>query len=198
MTRSILAGATLSALLALSACSSNDDGGDAVTAGDADVQGGDNMLPGEMPEPNPGDSMLNPDLEPEPPSEEASGDDTSAIEGLWDASVGPEGRRDVKYVDISADGLHTTYDLQQDDVTGGDNCHIVSPRRLDLESGEAASGTYSVSGERGFMLTESDDPDTLIVTYIDEDGESAAEAMPEAWPRRIGDTVENLTVCDDG
>ena len=73
---------------------------------EVDPAGGEATLPVEGgPEEGPGGtSMLDPDAPATPPSADPSGDDTSAIAGLRDATGGPEGRVDVRYVRISDAG----------------------------------------------------------------------------------------------
>lgn len=153
--------------------------------------GGENVLPGETVEPDPGESSFNPDLEPGPPSSDPSGNDTAAIAGLWDATDGPTGRRDERFVLISGDGLWTEYDFRQDDLGSEGNCYFVTPLRLDLELGDAASGTYSIADGRTFDVTESGG-DTLGLAF----GEDAGGANV-SWSRVTGQAPEDLEPCEE-
>ena len=131
--------ATASALLALSACSSDDD--DALPSGE---EAGDQTSE-PAPDVDAGDREV---------SSEPSGDDTGAIAGLWNAASGTEPRVDQRYVLISGNGLWTDYDFRQDAFGDEGNCYFVTPLKLDLELGEAVGD--------GVALTElALDPDEV-------------------------------------
>ena len=159
--------------------------------------GGENLLPGEQPEPDDQTSMPAPGSGPDDPvvvDPAPSETDTSAVAGLWIAdSDGPAERIDRRYVLISGDGLYTDYDDQQDPFGNGANCYIVTPRRLDLETGEPDDGTYSASGLPSFTLSLSDGGDTLSVAP--EETENANP--PVVWERESdGLAAESLNACE--
>ena len=164
---------------------------------DETAPAGENLLPGE--EPEPGDvSMPAPGTDPNAPpvvDGEPSETDTSAVAGLWIAdSDAPEARIDRRYVQISGSGLYTEYDDQQDALGSGDNCYVVTPRRLDFETGEPLDGTYSASGLPSFTIEGTDGGDTLTVTPFESDGGSGE---PVVWERADdGIAVESLSACE--
>ena len=161
---------------------------------EADPAGGDVTLPVEGgPEEGPGGtSMLDPDGPATLPSADPSGDDTSAIAGLWDATGGPEGRVDVRYVRISDDGLWTDHDFRQDDLGGEGNCYFVTPLRLDPETGDAGSGNYGVADGRNFDVVDAGADGTLDLSFAEGgDGEVS-------WPSVDGVSAADLEPCDAG
>jgi len=147
----------LVAVLALGACSSDDD--DTPSAS--------------------GTSALAPGEQPEAPISTTSGGDTTAIAGLWDATreiTVTDGDQtttgdDIAYVQISTDGLWTYHDYAQD-VTGDENCYrTVGPRTLTPEGGD----DYSLSGEEdAWTLSVSGD---VLTTRLGAEGEVMS------WPR---------------
>ena len=156
---------------------------------------GEGAPPGEGPDASgPGGSTLNPDLEGPAPDTAPSGDDTAAIEGLWDATGGPEGRGDARYVAISGDGLGTEYDYRDDDLAGEGNCHVVTARALELELGDAADGTFSIAGGGTFDVVDAGADGTLVLTFSEPDAPGRTGTFE--WPRVEGVAVEDLAVCD--
>jgi len=173
------ASALLLATLALAACSSGDD-----DTSDASDQ----------------TSQFNPDLEqPGQPVSRTPGGDTSAVAGLWDASLtgvvseNEAGESitgtDTLYVQISDDGLWTRYDYDQDDVGSPErgNCYrIDGPFTLTPE--DVANDDYSLAGE--------DDPLKLVA-----DGDMLSvrfgDAEAQRWTRTQGEvTVEGFNECE--
>lgn len=148
------------------------------------VEGGQEEGPGDT-------SMLNPDAPATPPSADPSGNDTGAIAGLWDATGGPEGRVDQRYVLISDDGLWTDYDFRQDDLGAEGNCYFVTPLRLDLETGDAASGSYSIADGRSFDVVDAGADGTLDLSF----GEGVGDVT---WSRAEGLSAADLEACDAG
>lgn len=187
MTRSLLLSTSVAVCLALGACSSDDDDGNDT---DAQAAGGENMLPGEGPEDQ--TSMPAPGAEgPVEPDRDASGNDTSAVAGLWDAGTGAEARRDERYVLISDDGLYTDYDFRQDAFAEDGNCYVIEELRLDLELEATADtpATFSLGDGRSFTAAASATGDELTVTF--EDGEAMV------WPAaQEGLDPEGFTACD--
>lgn len=49
--------------------------------------------------------------------------DTSALQGLWDASETDEDGEDILYSDFSVSGVLDVYDYDLDDYGDGENCH---------------------------------------------------------------------------
>lgn len=194
MNRTPIAAATLAALLALGACGSDDDDDDAGAA--AQGAGDEAGLPG-TPGADEGDtSVLNPDLDTGGSVDsEPSGNDTSAIAGLWDTGSGPQTQRNEGYVLISDDGLYTEYDDQQDAVGSGENCYIVRSFRLDREDGD----TYSLGDGNNTTLsiTPAADEGSLEVAFLDDEG-TATGAGVQSWPRVAEGSVDvdSLTACD--
>lgn len=172
---------------------------DDLTPCESEAPAGENLPPGEEPgegqisQPAPGtDPNAPPVIDPAP-----SDTDTSAAAGLWIAdSDGPDGRIDSRYVLISGNGLYTDYDDQQDPFGTGENCYVVTERRLDLETGDPLDGTYSASGLPSFTLVGAGDGSALGVTPIESDGGSG---QPMVWERADeGIAVESLNACEEG
>ena len=166
---------------------------------EGETPAGENLLPGEEPgegqisRPAPGTGPNDPPLIDPAPSET----DTSAAAGLWVADGdGPAERIDLRYVLISENGLYTDYDDQQDPFGTGENCYVVTERRLDLETGDPLDGTYSASGLPSFTLVGAGDGGSLTVTPSESDGGSG---QPVVWERAgEGITVESLSACEEG
>ena len=171
---------------------------DDLTPCEGEVPAGENLLPGEEPgegqisQPAPGTDPNDPPVIDPAPSET----DTSAVAGLWIAdSDGPAERIDRRYVLISEEGLYVDYDDQQDPLGTGENCYVVTSRRLDFETGDPLDGTYSASGLPSFSLTGGSDGDSLTITPSESDGGSG---QPVVWERAsAGIAAESLTDCEE-
>mgnify|MGYP000273771480 CR=1 FL=1 len=173
------------ALLVLSACSSSDDD---ATPADDNTSAGETSMP--APDGESGDQEI---------SSDPSGDDTSAIAGLWDAGSGETDDRDERYVEISGDGLYTDYDYRQDATGDEGNCYIITPMTLDLETGadESGAATFSIADGRSFTATAV--AATLSVTFLDDTSMEGAEVEDETlnWPAVSGIAAADLPVCAD-
>jgi len=157
------------------------------TEADVAPDRGENVLPGDDAETDPeGTSSFNPDLAPPAPDQNPSGDDTGAIAGLWDASFGDGALSEERYVEISEDGLWIDYSLDLDEG----NCFVATPLRLDLETTEGDSSTYSIGDGRTFAAAPPSDDDTLTLTFDGVGGDS--------WPLVTGRVADDLPLCDAG
>ena len=166
---------------------------------EVDPAGSEVTLPVEGgPEDPDSTSMLNEDAPVEPPSPDPSGNDTSAIAGLWNATDedAPEGRVDERYVLISDDGLWTDYDYRQDALGDEGNCYFITPLRLDLETGDAASGRYSIADGRGFDVTPTDGDDTLALAFDGNGSGDVADPTALTWPRVENESAADLEACE--
>ena len=162
MTRTILASASIAALVALSACSSDDD----------------DDTP-EMTDPT-GETSMPTDL---PPLSSEPGGDTSAIAGFWNAPRAVDAEEsDARYVVIEENGLYTSYELQQDDIDGG-NCYSPAGPQT-LSPSEDVENGYDLADTTSFTATASEDGTTLTVGTEDP-------VTTETWTR-----VENIMESD--
>ena len=90
-----------------------------------------------------------------------SGDDTSAIAGLWNASTDEA----ELFVEISNTGLYTEFAFLSDEG----NCYVVTPMTLDLEleATDSTPATFSTSDGRSFTAAVIDS--RLAFTLIADD-----------------------------
>lgn len=118
--------------------------------------------------------------------------DTSAVSGLWDARVETNQGFDEMFKQISADGIITTYDYQQDSVSSGANCYNISSTGLNPDGGSS----YSI-GNREFTMVVQDDG--LLVTFVDagevDRDDDVEEVLEQLWSSVNGIDTMDLNSC---
>lgn len=203
----------LAAVLALSACSASNDDEEALpgstTGGENAPPHGSPDAPASMPDGSgpPGEAAPDPDTSgvemDEPLDPSPSGDDTSVLAGLWNASTGPAERRDERYVAISANGLYTDYDFRDDGVTSDGNCYLTTPRRLDVvvPAEDSTPAIYRYHQGIPFIAWTDAGGTTLNVSFGDPeelealflvDGHFEAD---QSWSAVVGTVEEDLQSC---
>ena len=120
-----------------------------------------------------------------------SGDDTSAIAGLWDASTGESER----FVEISNIGLYTEFAFLSDEG----NCYVVTPMTLDLEleATDSTPATFSTSDGRSFTAQVIDSQ--LAFTLVADDSilEAPIDTTTQIWNAVEGIMTIDLPECAD-
>jgi hypothetical protein len=110
-------------------------------------------------------------------SENASGNtDTSAIEGLWDATSGD----DIQYLQYTADGIYYIWDYEGDAAGSGENCYDRSPGFPILNLG---GNRYDGLGEIATIVVNGDS-----MTLSDSFG-------TDVFPRVTGVAIADLNEC---
>ena len=205
MSRKPIACAAIAVLIASSACDSDDDAGTIVsdeTGRVEDDTATDEETQGETPIPDT-------DREPERVDLEPSGSDTSVVAGLWDAGDDTSARRDERYVNISADGLYTDYDLLDDGAASEGNCYVATPMQMSgVFAVHAGDGVVAAPEGSEFFELVSADRDELRLLAASVDGEArtltvtfyddALEAdETQTWSAVDGIVASDLPVCGD-
>ena len=125
--------------------------------------------------------------------------DTRDFAGLWDASTTlPDGKRDERYVSISADGRYTEYDYRQDDVADDGNCYLVTALRLQA-IGARDMLLYDDEDETDGALTDAD-PFYLVgaPTYRLSDGRTVSWFLDAGEIRFSGSLDGTVTTLISG
>ena len=118
-----------------------------------------------------------------------SGDDTSAIAGLWNANTDEEER----FVEISNDGLYTDFAFNSEEG----NCYFVTPMTLDLEleATDSTPATFSTSDGRSFTAGVIDSQ--LAVSQIADESILGVEVdtTTQFWTAAEGIMTIDLPEC---
>ncbi len=122
----------------------------------------------------------------------SSGSDTSAIAGFWDVSEeNDSGEQDIYYALISANGMVTEYDYDQDAAGSGRNCYVISTSTLTAISNNQYQQSDEIEG--GFdTFTATRQGTVLTVSFVDEDDDNQNGSTTDL----ITETYNELTSID--